>query len=116
MTYLIELIVYFVVTIILLDQQDSVRTGKNHWFSGWKNSTEQWRFDFYQWYTGNNWKDRSWIVKNVFSFLLDGWHFHKFFIWLYTWLYIAHLNQIEWYWGLGIFGLHGGIMSLINRK
>ena len=116
MNSLIELVIYFIVTVILIDQQDSVRTGKNHWFSHWRYSTEVWRVNFYLWYTGNLWQGRAWVVKNVFSFLLDGWHFHKFFIWLYTWLYITSLSGIEWYFGLGIFALHGGVMSFINRK
>jgi len=79
-------------------------------------------FPKWGWYVENNWKTKSWWIKNPLSFLLDGWHFWEavnVFIacWFVALTFDLTHNWIEAIAFYGVFGLiHNIHFNSLFRK
>ena len=82
------LAVCFTVFLFLDEQGDRILAKKSTWFNS-------------DWWRGNHWANRSPIVKNVLSFILDGWHFCKFFKMSTIWFLVSYLFTDSLLFGFG---------------
>ena len=66
-----------------------------------------------KWYVGNRWKTHSFWIKNVFTFLLDGWHFWESVNVLSASILFGLLMGQYWYWwALGAYVFTGLLMNI----
>jgi hypothetical protein len=107
--------VCFTIILLLDEQRDRIKANKSTW------ADKSWfPKSLKNWWTENRWENRSWIVKNVLSFLLDGWHYCKFFQMLITWFLVSYLFTGSALYGFGgainLQLLYGWIFNYLHKR
>lgn len=106
MTWLV-LSVCFAIFLLLDEQGDRILSGKKTWFNS-------------IWWRANMWDKRHWIIKNVLTFLLDGWHFCKFFKMLTIWYLVSYLFTNSFIYAAGgavnLQLLYGGLFNFLHHR
>ena len=71
-------------------------------------------FPKWKWYVQNNWRTKSWWLKNVFTVFLDGWHFWKTVEILILSYWFVLLTGISYWWIIPIYAITGAYHSIRN--
>ena len=63
----------------------------------------------------HSWDKRTWLTKNIFSFVSDGWHFFDAVRVMSLCIIVTLALQIDVYLYVGFYILHGVIFELLYR-
>ena len=93
---------------LLLDEQgDRILAGKKTWFDS-------------VWWRVNLWENRHPLVKYVFTFLIDGFHWTKYFKMFTIWFLVSYLFMDSFIYAFGgavnLMLLYGLIFNLLHHR
>ena len=63
----------------------------------------------------HSWDKRTWLTKNIFSFVSDGWHFFDAVRVLSLCILITLCTNISVFWAIAFYIIHGLIFETLYR-